>query len=55
MSSGPSVVRISEPDDAREGVLRELKSDARSAIWNNDGDTAFLEDPSGDIADRRAA
>jgi len=26
-----------------------------SAIWNNDGDTAFLEDPSGNIVDRRAA
>jgi len=26
-----------------------------SAIWNNDGDTAFLADPSGNIVDRRAA
>lgn len=26
-----------------------------SAIWNNDGDTAFLEDPSGNIVDRLAA
>ncbi len=25
-----------------------------SAIWNNDGDTAFLEDPSGNIVDRLA-
>jgi micrococcal nuclease len=26
-----------------------------SAIWNNDGDTAFLVDPSGNIVDREAA
>ena len=24
-----------------------------SAVWNNDGDTAFLVDPSGNVADQR--